>query len=242
MSTTRASGVDGRALVIIPAFREADNIGQTLDELASVRPDLGVVVVDDGSPDDTAAIARSAGARVLRHPFNLGIGGALRTGFRYAMEAGYEVAIQLDADGQHDPTQIVLLERALEAGADMAIGSRFAPESQRYRISPVRLGAMAVLRLVVRHVSGRRFTDTSSGFRAFRRPVIEFFARNYPYEYMESVEALVLAVAAGFEVHEVPIVMRSRRGGEPSNRSLRLPYHYARLLLTIAVSAARRPN
>lgn len=180
------------------------------------------------------------GTTVLQLPFNMGIGGALRTGFRYAVRHGYQQAVQFDGDGQHDPSQIVHLLDALDAGADMVVGSRFADRSHTYEVGRVRAGAMSVLRFMVRQISGQSFTDTSSGFRAFSRPVLELFARNYPYEYMESVEALVLALSSGFTVSEVPVRMHQRQEGAPSNRSLKLLYHYLRLMLTITVSAKRR--
>lgn len=232
---------DPRTLVIIPAFNEADAIESVLDELAEVVPDLDVLVVDDGSSDDTASLARAAGARVVSLSFNLGIGGALRTGFLYAVRHGYQRGVQFDGDGQHDPTQIKLLLDALDAGADMTIGSRFSGESHTYEVGRVRASAMGVLRFMVRQLSGQTFTDTSTGFRAFSEPVLEFFAVNYPYEYMESVEALVLACAQGFRVDEVPVNMRNREQGAPSNRRLRLLYHYVRLLLVITATAGRRP-
>jgi glycosyltransferase involved in cell wall biosynthesis len=230
-----------RTLVIIPAFNEAQSIGSVLDELAEVVPDLDVLVVDDGSSDGTAALALKGGARVLTLPFNLGIGGALRTGFLYAVRHGYQRGVQFDGDGQHDPTQIKLLLDALDSGADMAIGSRFSGQSLSYDVGRVRARAMAVLRFMVRQLSGQSFTDTSTGFRAFSAPVLEFFAVNYPYEYMESVEALVLACVQGFRVDEVPVKMRNREQGAPSNRRWRLLYHYVRLLLVITATAGRRP-
>jgi glycosyltransferase involved in cell wall biosynthesis len=227
--------------VIIPAFNEEAALPAVLDELARVVPDLDIVVVDDGSRDKTAALAAAAGVAVVSLPFNLGIGGALRCGFRYALRHGYERAVQFDADGQHDATQIAALLAGLDDGADMVIGSRFAEATNSYDVGRTRARAMGVLRFVVRQLSGQRFTDTSTGFRAFDLPVLELFGREYPAEYMESVEALVLALAAGFRVVEVPVQMSSRAAGQPSNRSLRLLYHYLRLLLVIVVSAGRRP-
>ena len=229
-----------RTLVIIPAFNEADPLPGVLKELAEVVPDYDVVVVDDGSTDATAAVARAAGATVLQLPFNLGIGGALRTGFLYAVRKGYQRAVQFDADGQHDPDEIALLVATLDEGADMAVGSRFAGKRASYEVGRVRAGAMGILRFAVRQFSGQSFTDTSSGFRSFDRPVLEFFATNYPSEYMESVEALLLTSAAGFRVDEVPVHMRGRAAGNPSNRRWRLVYHYVRLFVVIVASASRR--
>jgi glycosyltransferase involved in cell wall biosynthesis len=231
-------------LVIVPAYNEAAVITRTLADLRAARPDLDVVVVDDGSTDDTARLAAESGAVVLSLPFNLGIGGALRTGFRYAVRHGYTRAVQFDADGQHDAAEIATVLAAVDAGADMAVGSRFADResgaSAGYEVGRVRAGAMAVLRLLVGSMSGQRFTDTSSGFRAFSRPMLEFFAAWYPIEYMESVEALLLAAAEGFAVREVPVVMHQRSDGMPSQRRLALLYHFLRVLLVLAVAAPRR--
>lgn len=231
---------DGRTLVIIPALNEEESLPGVLRELASEAPWCNVLVVDDGSVDGTADAARRAGVLVARLPFNIGVGGALRTGFRYAIAQGYDRAIQLDADGQHDPSQIGRLMSALECGADLVLGSRFATHSSSYRVGRLRGGGMRVLRLAVQLLSGHAFSDTSSGFRAFSRPMLEFFARTYPVEYMDSVEALLLACYAGYRVVETPVAMRERSGGQPSNRNLHLIYHYVRLLIVMLTKASMR--
>jgi len=220
-----------RTAVVIPAFNEVDALPGVLADLATHVPDHHVIVVDDGSTDGTHLAAVAGGATCLRLPFNLGIGGALRLGFRHAVREGYERAYQFDADGQHDASQVGDLLAALD-DADMVIGSRFASD-RGYRVGRSRGVAMALLRRLVGAISGQRFTDTSSGFRAFRRPVLEFFATEYPMEYMESVEALVLAVRHGFTVREVPVTMRDRAAGTASNRSIRLAYHFIRLLIVL---------
>ncbi len=222
-----------KSVVIVPAFNEAASLPDVLRDLAPLGFD--VVVVDDGSTDATAALAREQGAVVLRMPINVGIGGALRCGFQWASSHGYERAVQLDADGQHDPAQIPLLFAELDAGADLVIGSRFAGDDSGYRIPPIRRVAMRILEGAVRLVIHRRFTDTSSGFRAFSGPMIEYFAGEYPADYMESVEALCLASVAGFEVTEVAITMRPRSGGSASVVGIRLLFHYLRVLLAVTV-------
>lgn len=227
-------------LVVIPAFNEQAALPAVLSELRRTVPDHDVLVVDDGSTDDTADVARRAGVRVARLPFNLGIGGALRTGFRYAATHGYERVVQFDADGQHDADAIARLHGALDAGADMVVGSRFADQEADYDVGHVRGGAMGFLRVVVHLLSGRRFTDTSSGFRGFGPQALRFFSHTYPAEYMDSVEALLLAAYAGLTVEEVPTPMHSRAAGQPSTRSLRLIYHYLRVLLVLLVSASVR--
>ena len=209
-----------------------------LARLADEVPDCDVVVIDDGSTDGTWAVARRAGVAVLRLPFNLGIGGALRTGFRYAVAEGYDRGVQLDADGQHDPALIPRLLAALDH-ADFVVGSRFGGEGS-YDVSTTRRSAMRVLEVAMRVLSGRTFSDTSSGFRAFNRPVLEYFARSYPSEYMESVEVLLAATYEGFRIVEVPVEMHQRAGGQASTLRLRLVYHYVRVLVTMFARASRR--
>ena len=229
-----------RTLVIIPAKDEEASLPRVLAELRRTAPGLDVVVVDDGSTDGTARVARQGGAVVLSLPFNLGIGGALRAGFRYAVRYGYDRGLQLDGDGQHDPAQIPTLLAAHVDGADMVVVNRFGGQSQSYQLGRVRARAMAFMRFLVREFSGKAFTDTSSGFRAFNRDVLAFFARDYPAEYLESVEALLLACGAGFRVDEVPVRMLNRAHGDPSHRRFTLLFHYLRLVLVITVSASRR--
>ncbi|MDH4169764.1 MAG: glycosyltransferase family 2 protein [Acidimicrobiia bacterium] len=228
-----------RTVVVIPAFNEQESLPAVLAELADTVPELAVAVIDDGSADATADVARAAGAVVLRLPFNLGIGGALRAGFRFAVEEGFDRAVQFDADGQHDASQIQVLLDALDEGADMAIGNRFG-SSDDYEVGATRGLAMRSLRWLTRRLAGQSFVDTSSGFRAVRRPLLERFATEYPVEYMDSVETLISACRAGFDVREVPTTMRARAGGQPSNRSFRLVYNYLRLLVTVMSSTLRR--
>ncbi len=223
-----------RAIAIIPAWNEEAALPGTLAELHEVRPDLDVLVVSDGSTDRTAEIARSAGAVVAELPFNLGIGGALQTGFRYAVRHGYHRAVQFDADGQHDPREISTLFAALDAGADMVVGTRFGNGGTvEYRVGPMRRSAMTVLRLMMNAMTHSHFSDTSSGFRAFERPVLELFAATYPVEFMDSTESLLHVCNAGLRAVEVPTVIRERQAGTPSTRHFRLVFHYMRLIVTM---------
>lgn len=231
------AGDGARTIVVVPAFNEEEALPGVLAQLATITPHLSVVVIDDGSVDDTPVVARAAGVPCVRLPFNLGIGGALRAGYRYAVENGYERAVQFDADGQHRADQIFKLLEALDEGADMAIGNRFADGD--YTVGWGRGLAMGSLRLGVRVMCGKRFTDTSSGFRAISQPLLEVFARDYPVEYMDSVETLVEACRAGYDVVEVPARMQERAGGVPSQRRLRLVYHYARLIVSLVGSSRR---
>ncbi len=227
--------------MIIPAYNEEESLPAVLESLTEFDG-FDVVVVNDGSHDGTAAAARAAGVPVATLPFNLGIGGALRCGFRYAIDHGYSQAVQLDADGQHDPDELAALLEPLSRGVDLAVGSRFADASHEYDVGRTRGTAMGVLRVVVRMLTGRRFTDTSSGFRAFSRPMLEFFSKNYPAEYMESVEALLMALNAGFRVEEVPTRMQARTAGEASTLRIGLVYHYLRVVVMVLIKARLRPN
>jgi glycosyltransferase involved in cell wall biosynthesis len=229
-----------RTIAVIPAFNEEEALPGVLAELREAVPDLDVVVISDGSRDHTAEVARAAGVNVVELPYNLGIGGALQTGFRFAQRGGWTRAVQVDADGQHDPGQIVRLLGALDEGADLVIGTRFAETGSGYQVGRTRGRAMGAMRIAVRMLSGRRFTDTSSGFRAFSADVIAFFAETYPAEYMDSVEALLLALRQGFAVVEVPVTMRERQAGKASNRNFRLAYHFIRLAVVMVSGASRR--
>ncbi|HWC12827.1 MAG TPA: glycosyltransferase family 2 protein [Acidimicrobiales bacterium] len=236
-----ATGTYGRrTLVVIPALDEEQALPGVLEELASQLPCADILVVDDGSTDGTAAAARKAGVAVAELPFHVGIGGALQTGFRYAVRHGYEGAVQFDADGQHDATQVRTLLQALEAGADLVIGNRFADAEDSYDVGRVRGRAMGVLRVLVRLLSGQRFVDTSSGFRAFSARMLQYFAKSYPTEYLDSVESLLLACRAGFRVVEVPVHMRPRTMGSPSTRSYKLLYHYLRVIVSMIGQGAPR--
>ena len=233
--------MNARTLIIIPAFNEEASLPLVLAGLRARWPAYDVLVVDDGSADNTAAAARSGGAVVARLPFNLGVGGALRTGFRFASRQGYDRALQFDADGQHDVESVNALLRELEKGADVVVGSRFLAGTESYRIGAVRGGAMSALRFTLSVLAGQQFTDTSSGFRAYSRRAIEYFADTYPLEYLsDTVESLLLACYAGFTVVETPVTMRERSGGVPSNRNLSLAYHYVRLLLVLIAMASVR--
>ena len=219
-------------IAVIPAYNEEQALPGVLADLARVLPDMDAVVVDDGSSDSTAGVARAAGVAAIRLPFNMGIGGALRAGFRYAQEHGYHTAVQFDADGQHRADQVGLLLSAVGDGAHLVIGNRF--NGGDYRLGPFRRLALAPLRLAVRMLCRSKFRDVSSGFRAVARPLLDVFASEYPVEYLDSAETLVAACQAGYRVVEVPVKMDARRGGTPSTGPFRLLYHYLRLAVALA--------
>jgi glycosyltransferase involved in cell wall biosynthesis len=230
-----------RRVAIVPALNEEHTIGSVIAELRSFDPGLDIVVVDDGSVDGTARVARGAGARVLRLPFNLGIGGAVQTGFRFAFEHGYDIAVRVDGDGQHDPSQLgLVLDPVLNGDADIAVGSRFTDvTASGYRSSRSRRIGIRLLAWVVSRIVGRRVTDTTSGFQAVNRNGIALFARDYPHDYPE-VEATVMVFRHRLELVEVPVQMRERGGGRSSITALRSVYYMVKVLLAIFVGLFRR--
>jgi glycosyltransferase involved in cell wall biosynthesis len=229
-----------RRVAIVPAFDEEQSVGRVIDELRAFDAELDVVVVDDGSHDGTAAVARARGVRVLRLPFNLGIGGAVQTGFRYAFEHDYDIAVRVDGDGQHDPSQLPLILGPVLAGeADIAVGSRFAAAGEGYRSSRSRRAGIRLLAWVVSRIVRRRVTDTTSGFQALNRKAIALFARDYPHDYPE-VEATVMVFRHRLRAVEVPVSMRERGGGRSSITALRAVYYMGKVLLALFVGLFRR--
>jgi len=228
-----------RRLAIVPALNEERTIGRVIDELRAFDAGLDVVVVDDGSTDGTAATAAVKGALVLRLPFNLGIGGAVQTGFRFAFEHGYDLAVRVDGDGQHDPAQLArIVEPVLRDEADIVVGSRFAG-ARGYRSSRSRRVGIRILASVVSRIVGQRVTDTTSGFQALNRRGIALFARDYPHDYPE-VEATVMVFRHRLRLQEVPVSMRERGGGHSSITALRSIYYMVKVLLAIFVGLFRR--
>ena len=229
-----------RRVAIVPAYNEERAVSRVIDELRAFDPGLDIVVVDDGSVDRTADVAAAKAVRVLRLPFNLGIGGAVQTGFLFAYEHGYDLAVRVDGDGQHDPAQLVrVLEPVLAGEADIAVGSRFAADDAGYRSSRTRRIGIRILARVVSRIVGQPVTDTTSGFQAVNRVGIALFAHDYPHDYPE-VEATVMVFRHRLRLREVAVTMRARDSGRSSITSLRSVYYMVKVLLAIFVGLFRR--
>jgi glycosyltransferase involved in cell wall biosynthesis len=215
-----------RALVVIPALDEEASLPRTLAEVRANAPDYDILVIDDGSQDRTTEVAREAGVAVVRHPFNLGVGAALQTGFRWAISQGYDITVQLDADGQHDPRNLDALVDPVRGGiCDVAIGSRFVEATDYHTPIFRRLGQL-LFSWVVRLAVGHRIADTTSGYRAYGRAVMEVCQHDFPRDFPDAPLLIALA-RRGFRLIEVPVVMRERQAGHSFytlGKSLYYPY------------------
>ena len=229
-----------RLLVVVPAWNEQDTLPAVIAELRRCVPHADVLVVNDGSTDRTSEVAWAAGAQVLELPINLGVGGAMRAGYLYALRARYDVTVQLDADGQHNPADIPrLLEAMASEGADVIIGARFAGVGE-YAARGPRRWSMRLLAGVLSRVAGTRLTDTTSGFKAANRRAVRLFSANYPAEYLgDTVESLVIASRAGLRVRQIGVAMRPRAGGQPSHGPLKAAVFLARATLALCIALSR---
>ena len=221
-----------RVLIIVPAHNEADALPPVLAELKQYASAYDVVVVNDGSTDATAAVARDAGFRVLDMCFNLGIGGAMQAGFKYALERGYDIAVQMDGDGQHLPGEIELLLAPVRAGeCDLCIGSRFLTDTE-YDGSGWRRWGTRYLSAICSLVTGRRITDATSGFRAYGPRALRYLSSYYPSDYPEP-ETIVLLSRRGMALREVPVRMRPRQAGKSSISGASTVYYMAKVSLSL---------
>ncbi len=234
---TRPAG--RRLLIAVPAWNEEATVGEVVRELHEFVPGADVLVIDDGSIDATAQVARSAGAKVVVLPFNVGVGGAMRTAFLHADRCHYDAVVQVDADGQHDPASVKLLLDELDV-ASVVVGSRFAGQ-RAHQVRGPRRWAMKLLSVALSRVAGTPLSDTTSGFRAADRKAIKLFARHYPAEYLgDTIDSLVIAARAGLTIREVPVEMRLRQGGRPSHAPIKATLYLGRSVLALGVALTRR--
>jgi glycosyltransferase involved in cell wall biosynthesis len=226
-------------LIIVPAWNEQDAIPGTIREIRSCVPHADLLVIDDGSSDLTAQRAEAAGATVCSLPFNLGVGGAMRTGYRHALRHGYDAAVQIDADGQHDPRYLAALLARLDS-ADVVIGARFATADDPYKVRGPRRWAMLLLARVLSRVAHTRLTDVTSGFRVSNRRAISVFATHYPAEYLgDTVESLVIAARAGCTITQEPVTMRARTAGRASHSPVKAAIYLSRAIVALVLALVR---
>jgi glycosyltransferase involved in cell wall biosynthesis len=230
----------GKILVIVPTYNEEGSVGKVVEEVHTHLSQAEVLVVNDGSTDLTSEIAKSKGAIVLDLPFNLGIGGAMQAGYQYACQRGYDIAVQVDADGQHDPKEIFKLLSALETKeADVVIGSRFIGDLG-YKSSFMRRIGITIFSGVISMIVGQKITDPTSGFRAANRKAIQLFASNYPQDYPEP-EVVILLHQCHLKMEEVPVGMSERYSGESSITKIKSIYYMVKVLLAIFVDCFKKP-
>jgi glycosyltransferase involved in cell wall biosynthesis len=227
-------------LAVVPAYNEAATVAGVVRSLQEQAPEFDVLVIDDASTDNTGALAAAAGASVIRLPFNLGIGGAVQTGFIYAFAHGYDYLAQVDGDGQHEPAELQKLVDAIHVNAnvDMVCGSRFLTASG-YPAPLSRRTGIHVFAFALSKILGQRVTDPTSGFRLYNRQAIALFARDYPHDYPE-VEAVLLLHASRLRMVEVPVLMHPRGGGRSSITKARSFYYMVKVSLAILVGLMRR--
>jgi glycosyltransferase involved in cell wall biosynthesis len=231
---------DQQVLIIIPAWNEQETLAAVIAEVRGSLVGADVLVVNDGSTDRTSQIARAAGADVLDLPINLGVGGAMRAGYKFAHRRGYDRTVQLDADGQHDPEAVKTLMLTMnEQHADIVIGARFAGVGH-YRVKGPRRWSMRLLSAVLSHIAHTRLTDTTSGFKACNAEAIRLFSVDYPAEYLgDTVESLVVAARAGLRVCQVGVEMRERAGGRPSHSPAKAALFLVRAVLALVIALSR---
>ncbi len=229
-----------KVLIIIPAFNEAGNVGAAVDQVRRSSVPCDILVVDDGSTDTTAQEARAHKAVVLSLPFNLGIGGAVQTGFKYAREHGYDIAVQIDGDGQHDASYLARLIEPIERQqADLVIGSRFLAPSDGFKSTFTRRVGIRFFVSLINMLTATKITDPTSGFRAYSRKMIASFAMYYPHDFPEP-EAVVVAKRANAVILEIPVVMRARQGGVSSIGSIKSLYYMLKVTVAILLHMIRR--
>ena len=227
-------------LIIIPAYNEGERIGEVVHQVRQIHPDYDVAVINDGSKDDTVRAARAEGALVISHPFNLGYGVAIQTGYKFALAKGYDFAIQMDGDGQHDPSFITQLLAPVIAGeTDLTLGSRFLGTAS-YEPSLARRLGMIFFRRLISFLIGTRITDSTSGFQAFNRKVIRYFTTEvFPCDYPDA-DMLLTLHRAGFRISEVPVRMHASASGKSMHAGWKPLYYIFKMMLSIFVTLLRK--
>jgi glycosyltransferase involved in cell wall biosynthesis len=229
-------------LAVVPAYNESATIVEVVESLRQNAPYFDTLVVDDGSTDNTSVLAYDAGAKVLRLPFNVGIGGAVQTGFVYARDHGYDFLAQIDGDGQHDSVELARLIAAMrEEDVDVVCGSRFLTDDYRYPAPLSRRTGIHIFAFLLSLIVGTRVSDPTSGFRLYNRRAIELFARDYPHDYPE-VEAVLILHRHRLRMREIPVRMYIRGGGSSSINTGKSIYYMTKVLLALFVGLGRRPS
>jgi glycosyltransferase involved in cell wall biosynthesis len=233
-----------KILIVIPAFNEEEKIQGVVQEIRREVPEAVVLVVNDGSRDQTESRARAAGAKVLTHPFNMGYGVTLQTGYKYALKHGFDHVLQMDGDGQHDPSYLSLLLREVREGeADVVIGSRFLGEGE-YRAAWLRQMGICLFRFITSRLCGQKITDPTSGYQALNRRAVKFCTEDsFPGDYPDA-DVLVMMHRAGLRIREVPVRMHPNARGQSMHSGLKPVYYTYKMCLSIALNLIRpeRPN
>ncbi len=223
-----------KILVIIPCYNEQDNIDKVIRNLKATNSDVDYVIINDCSTDNSKQVCENNNLNYVSFPFNLGIGGSVQCGYQYAVERGYDIAVQMDGDGQHNPEYLIdILEPILSGKADMCIGSRFI-NKEGFQSSKLRRLGIAIISLVILALTGKRVRDVTSGFRACSKNLINFYSKEYAQDFPEP-EAILSAVKNGFKVVEVPVVMEERFAGISSINALKSPYFMVKVILSLIV-------
>ena len=228
-----------KALVIIPAYNEEMSVGKVIEDIKHHLPQVDILVVNDGSIDGTGDISREKGVWVLDHPYNMGIGATMQTGFLFAFQNDYDLAIQVDGDGQHDPKYLIeLISPLLKKEANVVIGSRYLKE-KGFKSSFLRRVGIRFFSILCYILSGERVTDPTSGFRAFDKKVVDFFSKEYPSDYPEA-ESIILLHKKGFAFKEIPVIMKERQGGISSINLFKSVYYMVKVTLSMLIGRLKR--
>lgn len=227
-----------KVIILIPAFNEQNNILYVINSLTEMAPEYDYLVINDGSTDNTYDVCKKNNINVVNLPINLGIGGAMQTGYKYALRNGYDIAIQVDGDGQHNPTYLGTMVSLIESGqADLVVGSRFI-EKQGFQSSITRRFGISILKSMIKICTGLSISDCTSGFRACNREVIKYFAYHYPKDYPEP-ESIMTIIREKFRIMEVPVIMNSREYGQSSINGGKSVYYMIKVLLAMLLDTAK---